>query len=612
MNDGNKFNSTSLLFKTIEMSLNQKNGKKGEKYLKSIRSLELDFLNTYHGQKSEGVYYTDRNLSDFMVKESLVLLINQILAQRNDLDGILRNVDEFKKLDSDIKKKVFTALLNIKVCDPACGTGVFLESAANCLYEFLKLANLDLADSKLKNLIVKNLYGFDIDNNAIELCILKLFSWVSFPDNFNYQLFSIIKSNIKHVNSILASFKQKFDVIIGNPPYGNILSKEEKKILKDQGIFYKDIYCSFLLKALDWSSGLICFLVPKSFLLRQGYIHFRHELFSKASIYKIFDLGPNIFKKATNEVQIIIYDKKNDIKHDLEVYDYPKKQIITYKEQEFDILRGCFNNQCSMAFKSKESYVYSLNHQCQYCGQETINLNRIRIKPPLEKFQLLNKIEKIADLNYMNIKDFPKMIRGEEEKGLKEVKKLIRNNLNGNCIFINAKNDFSNYYIKKSKSFNIDEIDPATLKGDNYEFYKGPRLLIKHNNIVPETAFTESTSCFTSSIYSLLHEDINELKYMCAVLNSKLMSFYCTYGINNQKDTTINLNQYMIKHLPIMKPSNKVKNYIVDRVDKITLALEKSNGKHDTLTRKLLNEIDISMNNLYRLNERENIIVLSN
>ena len=61
-----------------------------------------------------------------------------------------------------------------------------------------------------------------------------------------------------------------------------------------------------------------------------------------------------------------------------------------------------------------------------------------------------------------------------------------------------------------------------------------------------------------------------------------------------------------------MKPSNKVKNYIVDRVDKITLALEKSNGKHDTLTRKLLNEIDISMNNLYRLNERENIIVLSN
>ena len=45
--------------------------------------------------------------------------------------------------------------------------------------------------------------------------------------------------------------------------------KNEKEILKNQNLFYNDIYCAFLIKSLDWiDSGIVGFLVPKSFLLK--------------------------------------------------------------------------------------------------------------------------------------------------------------------------------------------------------------------------------------------------------------------------------------------------------------------------------------------------------
>ena len=98
----------------------------------------------------------------------------------------------------------------------------------------------------------------------------------------------------------------------------------------------------------------------------------------------------------------------------------------------------------------------------------------------------MEKIEKNGNLNYLNPKEFPKMIRGEEDKGLKKVKKKIINDGSRSCYFINAKDDFKYYFFYKRKSLNLEEINAKILKGNNYEYYILPKLLIKHNNIVPE------------------------------------------------------------------------------------------------------------------------------
>jgi len=597
----------------FDKAINTNDFQQLNKIIPSIDNSEELFLSGYHKRKKEGTFYTGKNLSDFIVTETFLCLINKKLKLYSRDFKKIQEIDDIYNYNLDFKQKVRELLLNIKICDPACGSGGFLLSSAEIILNIIKKLDLNIDKLDAKDQIIENLFGYDINEDALKLCVLKILRWYSEGLDISVEHpFSILKSNIKVKNSIISSKFSKFDIIIGNPPYGNILNQNEKEILKKENIFYKDIYCTFLLKSLEWSNELIGFLVPKSFLLRQGYIKFRNEFLSRANIFKIFDIGSKMFKNATNEVQIVIYENKNEHRsRDLAIYDYPKINIIKYPNQKVDSLRICFNLSCPLCLNSKKLHVYTFKKNCPICGSDTIDLNRIRIKPNKKIYQLLEKIEKIGDLNYLNTINFPKMIRGEEEKGLRLVKKKLRKDTSGSCFFISARNDFTYYTFNKSRSFNIEEINTKILKGNDYEYYKKPKLLIKHNSIIPEAIYTEERVCFTSSIYSLLHNDTNELKYLCAVLNSILIQFYCTFAINNQKDTTINLNQYMIRHLPIVKPNNEIKIKIAEKVDTISNLLIVNKGIANERTYQLLREIDDIIFNLYTISESERDLIIS-
>ncbi len=604
------FREFNEFFKSFEKNIITNNLQTISNSLKSIDPKEELILKSYHKRKKEGVYYTDEKITDSIFSEALLLFLKKKISFIQ-----LKNVKDIFELNSEQKKQIFDILLTITVCDPACGSGVFLLSAAKILFNLIKKINPQLNKSDVKTKILKNINGLDINEFGIKLCILKLFKWY-FKDNEAdlFKIISILKSNLRVENSLTVKNSSKFDIIIGNPPYGNILEQDVKNILKKENIYYNvDIYCAFLLKALDWSKGLIGLLVPKSFLLRQGYIVFRNRLLSTANLLKIFDIGSKLFKRATNEVQIVFYEKKESNENkSLEIYDYPDKKIISYNNKDIDKLKICFNLNCPLCVNSKKLFVYTFKNKCPYCGSKTDKLFRIRIKPNDDLYQIINRIENAGDLNYLNPIDFPRMVRGEEDKGLKEVKNILKDNLEGSCFFINAKDDFKYYFINKRKSLNIEKIDSFLLKGEEYEYYVNPKLLIKHNNIVPEAIYSENSICFTSSIYSLLHDDLNELKYICAVLNSALIQFYCTYGINSQKDTTINLNQYMIRHLPIIKPEEKLRNEITLKVDQIIRKLQENNGELNKEINIILKKIDQIIFNLFSLNEQEINIIISN
>ncbi len=584
-----------------------------QRYLTSIEEFEDEFLENYKRRKKEGVYYTDSHISSYISREALIFFINSIIEINNTNSLPIHSIDEIYLLNAKNQQQINKALMNVTICDPACGSGRFLLSSVEIIFHILETLNPEKSKSELKLTLIRNLHGYDISKSAISLTILKLLRWTLEEKGINIsQIYSILKSNFKSINSLLNSDIGTYDIIIGNPPYGNILDNSEKKILKEKNIFYKDIYCSFLLKSLDWGKNIIGFLVPKSFLLRQGYVEFRNQLLKKANILKIVDVGSKLFKNATNEVQIIFYEnKEHDQSWDLKVYDYPESNIISYENQEVDALKICLNNRCPLNSKSKKFYVYTYEKICPYCGLRTNPLNRIRIKPNPQIFEIINKIEMKGDLNYLNLNSFPYMIRGEEDKGLKLVRNKVKNNSSGSCSYISARDDFSYYQIKAHRSLNIEEIDARFLKGTNFEYYLSPKLLIKHNNIIPEAAYTEDNVCFTSSIYSLLHSDLVELKYLCAVFNSILIQFYCTYAINNQKNTTINLNQYMIRHIPIMNANDQAKRDIAEKADHIISFLAKNDNIYDEEIIVLLKIIDDSIFNLYSITENERKIIIS-
>ena len=587
------FQEYQQFFDLFDKAVMQKDIKEMKKLINLVRTNETLFLKGYQKRKEEGVYYTDEKISEFIIKELI---------------------------DLKIKNEGNTNLATLTICDPACGSGVFLLSAAKILFKILNKLDLGLTMVEIKEKILWNLYGLDINEYAIKLTILKLLAWYLQEESADYKrALDIMTINIQLKNSLFDPnwFKtllngHSFDILVGNPPYGNIFNKEEKNVLKSENIFFTDAYCAFILKSLEWCKGFFGLLIPKSFLLRQGYVDFRKTLLSKVNLLKIFDIGSKMFKGATNEVQIAIFQMKStNAFKDLVVFDFPNKQIINYENQNFDTLKICLKNSCPISVKAKKIYAYTFEKKCPYCKSDTIELNRIRIKPTRDILNLLNKIEKTGDLNYLNVQDFPKMIRGEEDKGLKMVKTKLRNDIKGSCYFISARNDFNYYYFKKRRSFPIEKTDQAILKGENFEYYTSPKLLIKHNNIIPESLFTEDHVCFTSSIYSVLHDDSNELKYLSAVLNSILIKFYCTYAINNQKDTTINLNQYMIRHLPIIKPSVSIKNEISKKSAIVSNELNNSEGISNEDISGILQEIDNLIFKLYSISDKEKLIIES-
>jgi len=598
--------SIDSLYETILNSVETGNQEKITACLSSIPSIESNFLRVYHNRKKEGAFYTRGSIADFIVTQGLILFFNNYLKKYK-----IDIIDDIYKLNKEGKDRVKKRLTNFNILDPACGTGVFLLSAIKIIVGLLRTLEPNYDFEKIKFHVYKNLFGSEINQNARKLCILKLFSLFNDRRNsYDSELLSILNSNITLKDSLVRNKDFKFDLIIGNPPYGNILDNKQKNKLKSENIFYNDIYCAFLLKSLNWSKGIIGLLVPKSFLLRQGYVKFRQSLFSKANLLKIYDVGPNLFAKATNEVQILFYENKSDEIKDLEVFQYPNTEIIKYTAQNVDTLRVCFNKTCPLSAHAKKIYAYIPELNCPYCNSKTIALNRIRIKPDLKILNLINKIEKSGDVNYLNIERIPNMIRGEEAKGLKQVRNLIEENTINNCYFIKAKEDFSYYHFTKDKSFDIEKADPRILKGTNFEFYTNPKLLIKHNSIFPQSVFSKDNVCFTSSIYSIINDDHIELKYINAILNSSLMQFYCLYGINNQENTTINLNQYMIRHLPIKNASIVQKKTLSKKVQDVINALLNSNGKLNRDIISELRQIEGIIFELYEIdgNEREMII----
>jgi len=606
MKEKEKHLQAEVLFKSIQNFIETGNHTKISESLNELNRIETDFLDDYSNKKKEGAYYTQKSVSNFIVSRGIMLFLQTYLKSNQII-----NLEDIYSLDNETKSKIKQKLLKFSIFDPACGSGVFLMSATEEVFKLLRNLEPELDIAKIKLHILGNIFGSEINDYARKLCIMKLFRWAYFKNSLDYsKIFAILNSNILLEDSLERKKSFRYDLVIGNPPYGNILDKNQKERLKSEDIFNNDIYCAFLLKSLEWADGLIGYLVPKSFLLRQGYVRFRKRLLSLTNLLKIYDIGPNLFAKATNEVQILFYEKKSETSRDVEVYKYPNTEIVKYSAQKVDYLRVCFNTNCPLSVKSKKIYVYCADLKCPYCNSKTIALNRIRIKPNKAILNLVNKIETIGDVNYLNISRIPNMIRGEEDKGLKLIKNLIEENTDNSCYFIKAKSDFNYYYFNKDKSFAIEKADPKILKGNNFEFYTNPKLLIKHNSIFPQSVFSEEKVCFTSSIYSLISDDHIELKYINAILNSSLMQFYCLYGINNQQNTTINLNQYMIRHLPIIKAPSDLKKKISKLVQGVINSLLDRNGLYNIEILSKIRDIEELIFDLYDLenNERSRIV----
>jgi len=310
-------------------------------------------------RKQWGVYYTPQYIVEYIVENTVGKLI---------------------------EGKTPEEISEIKILDPSCGSGSFLLGAYEYLlnyhlkyYHQLGIRNYELGifknkknsihnsqfiipnllltpegnltNKEKKRILLNNIYGVDIDPQAVEVAKLSLLlkalegetetSIETSLKIFNERVLPTLDNNIRCGNSLIApdfyddglflTPKEErkinvfdwnlafakilenggFDCIIGNPPYGAFYGKFIKHYLSE---FYKlpipicDTYLLFILKALKLlkNNSILSMIVPSTWLYMSQFEKFRKNIIENYTINEIQLFKKPVFEQATVETCIIL------------------------------------------------------------------------------------------------------------------------------------------------------------------------------------------------------------------------------------------------------------------------------------------------------------------
>ncbi len=302
-------------------------------------------------RKKDGVFYTPRYITAYIVENTLGRLCAEKKAElelnENEYTAEKRRQKATKQKLADKLKSYREWLLSLTICDPACGSGAFLNAALEFLIS--EHALLDELTAKLYGdalvfpdiehaILENNLYGVDINEESVEIAKLSMWLRSAKPN----RKLNVLSNNIKCGNSLISdpevagdkAFDWKhefphvferggFDVVIGNPPYGAKINKQDIVYLSDKysewGISssLNDTYFTFYAMSLDLllkSGGLLGFITPNTWKLIDNGKLFRDKLTkTDFQICAITQHLNKVFADATVDCDTLIVRKNGTI-----------------------------------------------------------------------------------------------------------------------------------------------------------------------------------------------------------------------------------------------------------------------------------------------------------
>ena len=441
-----------------------------EELKKSISGEEFDQKKSK--RKKDGIFYTPQYITKYIVENSIK---NWLDDKRKELgEDDLPTLNE-KDYIFDIAKKNYTknyrkhiefwqqyreAVRNIKIIDPACGSGAFLITAFEFLLNYNKylddkifdlVGTSDLFSDRTKEILQNNIFGVDLNKESVE--ITKLSLWLKTADK-NKTLASL-ENNIKCGNSLiddpeiagnLAFNWEKefpeifanggFDIVVGNPPYvKEDIGKNAFNGLH-QHLCYQgkmDLWYFFGWLALTISkkeSAYISFIAPNNWITNDGASKFRNKINDCATIFEYIDFNNlMIFEEA--QIQTMIYIMKNDNK--LEKYKFKYSKILNNKIAKEEI----------MHFLQKLE-----NNNFEYFD---VDINRVDYKDKLFNFNseknrnVLNKIKANANFYLKKEEIFSGIDIGQDFINAKSLEILGDDFKIGDGIFNLSEEEYNSY-----------------------------------------------------------------------------------------------------------------------------------------------------------------------
>lgn len=501
---------------------------------------------TVSKRKKDGVFYTPQYITKYIVENTVGKLCAEKKAEM-EIDEEEYFSD--KKRQKNTKKALFDKLndyrkwlLGITICDPACGSGAFLNAALQFLINEHKLIDEmqakilghDFIFPNIENVILENnLYGVDINEESVEIAKLALWLRTAQP----YRKLSSLNNNIKCGNSLIsdaevagdkafdweAEFPQVFekggfDVVIGNPPY--VDSETMTKHLPEQREFITKTYSS---AKGNWDL-FIAFIEKSTIIAKQnGYVSL---------------IIPNklIAAKYATEIRKLIAQK-----HLFEIVDY--SNVCIFEEASvypciISVKNDSSSSKVSMVCMHSIDTIAYVNSISNEMLKEGLYWDKFFFSPKI--VSIIDKIDKhpkmssfLPNINGAATVAEAYLIKDKliDNKDLTNSKKLINT---GTIDRYASLWGYSNtQYIKGKYTYpQISDADISDISSNRLRQSQSPKLIIAGMCLGYE-AYYDSGQYLAGKSTTIIIGDGGKLKFAQTIINSTLLSFWLKISFNS-------------------------------------------------------------------------------
>lgn len=171
------------------------------------------FENLLEDNKDKGAFYTPKEIVTYMCRESLIAYLQTDIEDEATKEAIRQFVtthhSETLGPNDKFRQQVDEALKEVKICDPAIGSGAFpmglLKELFLCRTALEGFEQSKAAEIK-KHIIQKNIYGVDIERGAVDIARLRF--WLSLiVDEETPHALPNLDFKIMQGNSLLEQYK---------------------------------------------------------------------------------------------------------------------------------------------------------------------------------------------------------------------------------------------------------------------------------------------------------------------------------------------------------------------------------------------------------------------
>ncbi len=585
-----------------------------EELTASIENTDFDKSNSK--RKKDGVFYTPAYITSYIVDNTLGKMCQ---AKREQLDVV--SVDKLESNKKPTKKQQKQKenlnlykkwLSGLKILDPACGSGAFLNQALEFLLaehkklqnEFSELGDLLSWYEIDKVILENNLYGVDINESAVEIAKLSL--WLKTADN--KRPLTKLADKILCANSLLdMPFDEgSFDVIIGNPPYVRVQGlksnyKEEallyeKKFMSATGAY--DLYALFLemsFKMLN-KEGKLSYILPHKFLISDFGIGLREFFVQNRAVESLLHFGSEmVFKDASTYTCIINLSHNNKqmkFKHikpknisqvfEFDTIDYGKltKEKWTLTNQEVtkvleklqtqalrvkDVFARIFQG---IATSGDDVYLLLKTKEGLYSKSldKIVEVENGFIKPML-KGKDISRYKKLEN-EYMVI--FPYLIKEAKAKAMSEA--YIKETFPKAYVYLQENEAFLRG--REKGRFDNDKEWFLFSRKQGIDGVEQEKIIVPEITIKAQMSLDDGTFYHNTKAYSFIKKDEckEDYKFYLTLLNSSLMWFFIKntgYELNGGYFTfkTAYLNPFPLPKLKSLQDQDP----FVQKADEILL-----------------------------------------